>query len=460
MATPSGKTIFVCQQCGHESPKWLGRCPNCREWNTYLETKTSPPTRPSRTSPPSTTQPVELSKVTTEDVTRLALPLTEFNRLLGGGIVPGSLILIGGEPGVGKSTFLLQLAAIMATEQGRALYVSGEESVQQLKLRADRLGLKGRELYLLAETELDGIIERMEELAPKLAIIDSIQTIYLDEMGSEPGSIGQVRQCTLRLMRWAKSTNTPVFIVGHLTKDGAIAGPRLLEHIVDVVLYMEGERFSAYRLIRSAKNRFGPTHEVGVFEMRDAGLIEVSNPSQAFLAERQENAIGSAIVPTLEGTRPLLIEIQALTSATSFGLPRRTTNGVDFNRLLLITAVLSKRAGLALSNQDIIVNVVGGLKVAEPAADLGIALAIASSLRDRSVNPDMVAIGEIGLSGELRGVAQIERRLAEAAKLGFGSCLVPHSSKQQWGSNQSRENLSIQLIGARSLTEAIGIALT
>lgn len=453
------RTVFICQQCGNESPKWLGRCPNCREWNTYIETEISPPVENTRTSAPSTTKPVELSKVNTEDVTRLALPLTEFNRLLGGGIVPGSLILIGGEPGVGKSTFLLQLAAIVAEREGKSLYVSGEESVQQLKLRADRLHLKVKDLYLLAETELDGIIERMEQLAPKLAIIDSIQTVYLDELGSEPGSIGQVRQCTLRLMRWAKLANIPIIIVGHLTKDGSIAGPRLLEHIVDVVLYMEGERFSAYRLLRSAKNRFGATHEVGIFEMRDEGLIEVSNPSQAFLAERQANAIGSAIVPTLEGTRPLLVEIQALTSATSFGLPRRTSNGVDFNRLLLITAVLSKRVGLALSNQDIIVNVVGGLTVTEPAADLGIALAIASSLRDRRVNPDMVAIGEIGLSGELRGVAQIERRLTEAAKLGFASCLVPQSAKQKGNNSKGIESLGIKLIGAGSLTEAIRMAL-
>jgi len=453
------KTVFICQQCGNESPKWLGRCPNCREWNTYVEMEIKPPTTTNRVPPSSTTQPIELSRVTVEDVTRLALPLTEFNRLLGGGIVPGSLILIGGEPGVGKSTLLLQLAALIAEREGRALYVSGEESVQQLRLRADRLGLQGKGLYLMAETELDGILARMEELSPKLAVIDSIQTIYLDELGSEPGSIGQVRQCTLRLMRWAKSANIPIFIVGHLTKEGDIAGPRLLEHIVDVVLYMEGERFSTYRIIRSAKNRFGPTHEVGVFEMRDVGLIEVTNPSKAFLAERQESAIGSAIVPTLEGTRPLLVEIQALTTTTSFGLPRRTTNGVDFNRLLLITAVLSKRVGLALSNQDVIVNVVGGLKVAEPAADLGIALAIASSLRDKRVNPNMVAIGEIGLSGELRGVTQLERRLAEAAKLGFNSCLLPHSSKQQRSSNQDTDNLGIQLVGARSLTEAIAVAL-
>ncbi len=457
MAVRGRKTVFVCQQCGHESPKWLGRCPNCLEWNTYVEAETGPSDRPGRS--PATAQAVELSKVASQDVARLALPLTEFNRVLGGGVVPGSLILIAGEPGVGKSTLLLQLAASIPAGRGRALYVSGEESVQQLKLRADRLGLTGAGLFLLAETELEGVIERMEELAPKLAIIDSIQTVYLDEVGSEPGSIGQVRQCTMRLMHWAKSTNTPVFIVGHLTKEGDIAGPRLLEHIVDVVLYMEGEHFSAYRLIRSAKNRFGPTHEVGIFEMRDAGLVEVPNPSQAFLAERQENAVGSAIVPTLEGTRPLLVEIQALTNATSFGLPRRTTNGVDFNRLLLIAAVLSKRAGLSLSSQDIFVNVVGGLKVAEPAADLGIALAIASSLRDKGVNPNMVAIGEIGLSGELRSVAHVERRLAEAARLGFGSCLVPHSSKQQWNSGPRRDNVGIQLIGARSLIEAIRAAL-
>jgi DNA repair protein RadA/Sms len=420
---PRPKNVFVCQNCGNESPKWLGRCPDCNEWNTYVETLVS--RAPKASALTSATQVQELSQLPTNSVPRLSLPLTEFNRVLGGGIVPGSMVLIGGDPGIGKSTLLLEVAGMIAERVGKVLYVSGEESAHQIKLRADRLGLHGEGLFLLPETDLQNIIERGQEISPRLVIIDSIQTVHSSDLSSAAGSVGQVRECTQRLMRWAKSSNTPIFIVGHVTKDGSIAGPNTLEHIVDVVLYLEGERYSSYRLLRGAKNRFGSTDEVGVFEMRDRGMVEVSNPSLIFLSQRSEGAVGSVIVPTVEGTRPLLVEIQALTSPTAFGLPRRNANGVDYSRLLMITAVLTKRARLSLGTQDIITNVVGGLKVNEPAADLGIALAIASSFKNARVSPSLVAIGEIGLSGELRSVSQLEKRLAEAAKFGFTSCLVP-----------------------------------
>jgi DNA repair protein RadA/Sms len=445
---PRPKSIFVCQQCGNESPKWLGHCPNCDQWNTYVETVVKH--TPATASP---TPVQELSQLPTNSVPHLALPLTEFNRVLGGGIVPGSMVLIGGDPGIGKSTLLLEVAGMIAEREGKVLYVSGEESVHQIKLRADRLGIRGEGLYLLPETDLENIIERGREISPRLAVIDSIQAVYLSGLTSAAGSLAQVRECTSRLMHWAKSSNTPIFIVGHVTKDGTIAGPHTLEHIVDVVLYLEGERFSAYRLLRGVKNRFGSTNEVGVFEMRDQGLVEVANPSQVFLSQRSQGAIGSVIVPTLEGTRPLLVEIQALTSPTSFGLPRRNANGIDYNRLLMITAVLTKRLRLALGNQDIIANVVGGIRVNEPAADLGLALAIASSFRSARVNPDLVAVGEVGLSGELRAVSQLDKRLAEAAKLGFKSCLLP---PLQGGQKLPPE---IEPIAVSSLSQALKLGL-
>jgi len=419
-----GRTVFVCQQCGKESPKWLGRCPDCQQWNSFVETVVATTTASSRpitqVSPPQ-----ELSRVVIEATDRMPLPLAEFNRVLGGGLVSGSMVLISGDPGIGKSTLLLQASASIAHDRGKVVYVSGEETVHQIKLRAERLGLKGEGLYLLAETDLEIILNQVEQLSPGLVVIDSIQTVYCPELDASPGSISQVRECTLRLMQWAKLGGIPAFITGHVTKDGAIAGPRVLEHIVDVVLHLEGEPFSAYRLLRSVKNRFGSTNEVGVFEMKEEGMVEVANPSQAFLSQRGLEAIGSAVVPTLEGSRPLLVEIQALTTPTSFGLPRRTANGVDFNRLLLVTAVLTKRVGLRLGNQDIMVNVTGGLRVGEPAADLGMALAIASSSRDMGVDPGLAAVGEVGLSGELRAVSQLDRRVTEAARLGFKRCIIP-----------------------------------
>jgi DNA repair protein RadA/Sms len=445
-------TVFVCQQCGKESPKWLGRCPNCHEWNAFVETKVTSASATNRTHY-SSNMAEELSQVVLKFADRSPLPLLEFNRVLGGGLVSGSLVLIAGEPGIGKSTLLLQISALVAQSQGKVVYVSGEETLHQIKLRADRLGVKGENLYLLAETDLDVILDQIERLQPSLVIVDSIQTVYFPGLDTAPGSVAQVRECTVRLMHRAKLNTVPVFITGHVTKDGTIAGPRILEHIVDVVLYFEGEPFSTYRLLRGVKNRFGSTNEVGVFEMKEQGLVEVDNPSRAFLSQRWGEAIGSVVVPTLEGSRPLLVEIQALTSPTSFGLPRRTANGVDFGRLLMIIAVLARRIGLKLGNQDIITNVTGGFKIGEPGADLGIALAIASSSRDVGVDPQLVVVGEVGLSGELRAVSQMDRRVAEAARLGFKRCLVPKASARITGPKD------IELIPVSTLREAISVGL-
>jgi len=395
------------------------------------------------------------------DFPRLRLGYSEVDRVLGGGLVPGSLVLIGGEPGIGKSTLLLQISAGLAKDNGTVAYVSGEESVNQIKLRAERLGITGKGIYFLSEPDLEAVVGCLDGLSPGLAVIDSIQAMYLEDVPGTPGSVSQVRECTWRLERWAKHNNVPLLITGHVTKEGAIAGPGTLEHIVDVVLYFEGERFSSYRLLRSVKNRFGSTNEVGIFEMGDRGLTEVDNPSQVFLNAYREGTIGSVVVSTLEGSRPLLVEIQALTTPNSFSPPRRIANGVDFNRLLLIIAVLSKRAGLKLFNQDVIVNVTGGLRINEPAVDLGIAAAIASSFHDSSPIPGLVALGEVGLNGELRGISQIERRIAEATRLGFRSCLVP---KLTSGSvSEMRKPLhaeDIRLIEAGSLAEALSLGLT
>lgn len=448
MAKASKKQAYVCRECGYEAAKWLGRCPECQAWNSFSEmtVKVKGPTfRPTGTA----AFPQELSEVEINKADRHALTIPEFNRVLGGGVVAGSLVLISGDPGIGKSTLLLQAAAAMSNANRRVVYVTGEETASQIKIRANRLGLGGGGLFVLSETALDAVLEQAEQSKPSLLVVDSIQTVYIPELETAAGSVTQVRDCTMRLMQWAKTTGVPVFITGHVTKEGTIAGPRILEHIVDVVLYLEGEAYSAYRLLRCVKNRFGSTNEVGVFEMKDEGMVEVQNPSLAFISQRGEETVGSAIVPVLEGSRPLLVEIQALTTFNSFGQVRRTANGADFNRLLLVTAVLSRRVGLKLSNQDIIVNVAGGLKVGEPAADLGIALAIASSFRDIEVVKETAAIGEVGLSGELRPAAQMDRRLAEVARLGFTKCIVPKLSAKL----KAPEDL--ELITAGTLREAI-----
>lgn len=395
-----------------------------------------------------------MREIRSDGFDRIPVSMGEMQRVLGGGIVPGSVVLIGGDPGIGKSTLLLQMSADQAAQGRRVLYVSGEESPQQIKMRAQRLGVDGDSLYVLPETSLQQILEQIEQMQPGFVVVDSVQAIYSEDLESSAGSVSQVRECAAALQRLAKSRIVPIFLVGHVTKSGVIAGPRVLEHIVDTVLYLEGDRFHAYRLLRAVKNRFGSTNEVGVFSMEEQGLAEVANPSEAFLAERLPSASGSAIAVTMEGTRPILVEIQALASTTSFGLPRRTANGVDINRLLLLVAVLTKRVGIRLGDQDVFVNVVGGLRITEPAADLAIALAIASSVRDAPVAADMAIIGEVGLSGELRSVSQTERRLIEAARLGFRRCLIPKT-----GARVRNVPTGLEVLESRTVDEALELAI-
>lgn len=455
--TPKLRTQYICSNCNFVSPSWYGRCPNCDSWDTLVETVESRTSASSNTLASLTPRgkPTALSQVRAEEFSRIPVSIGELNRVLGGGIVAGSAVLISGEPGIGKSSLMLQLAAELSNSLGTVLYVSAEESVQQIKLRAERLGVNAENLFLLNETSLDEISTHITNLQPRLVIVDSIQTIYSELIDSAAGGVAQVKECGARLTQLAKNTNIPIFIVGHVTKAGSIAGPLVLQHLVDTVLYLEGERYHTYRLLRSVKNRFGATDEVGIFEMTQEGMVEVENPSEAFLAERAANAAGNAIAVTLEGTRPLLVEIQALTSVTAFGLPRRTANGVDMNRLLLLTAVLTKRVGLKLYNQDIFVNVVGGLKISEPAADLSVAVAIASSFKDYHVWEDLAVMGEVGLSGELRNIGSAEKRIKEAHKLGFKRALVPYASARQYADKAN----GMQLIGAKTIGEALELAL-
>ncbi|MCY4147148.1 MAG: DNA repair protein RadA [Chloroflexi bacterium] len=449
------RSAYICGNCGRRSAGKFKICPQCKQFDTLQEVLEQRPAGSvaSAGAPASQRQPQLLAEIDPRAEPRIHLPIIEFNRVLGGGLVPGSLILLGGEPGIGKSTLALQLVAELAQCGGDALYVSGEESARQLKRRADRLGLAAQSLYLLPETDLANIIAQTQSLQPSLLVVDSIQTTRHPDSDSLPGLPAQVRQCAGELQRLAKSSGVSVILIGHVTKDGSIAGPRVLEHIVDAVLYLEGDPFQHYRLLRGVKNRFGATSEVGVFEMRGSGLVEVPNPSAAFIAERLVTASGSAIAITLEGTRPLLVELQALTSPTSFSNPRRTANGIDSNRLLLISAVLSKRLGLKLWEQDIFVNVIGGLKIAEPAADLALALAIASSYHDRPLPADLAVVGEVGLGGELRQVGQLAARLSEAQKMGFKRALLPRLRRQ------ADLPAGIELVQARSLTEALRAAL-
>jgi len=453
------QTRYVCQECGRVTASYMGKCPQCGSFNSMIEEVVHDETAKKMKAVRGLTGrslPRAIGDVTAEAEDRIHLPIGEFARVLGGGIVPGSIVLVGGDPGIGKSTLMLQMTMEMASQK-RVLYVSGEESERQIKMRATRLnGRKElpKDLLLVTETNLEVILNHVNEVKPELLIIDSIQTMYLSELDSSAGSVSQVRECSSQLRELAKTSGISVFVVGHVTKEGAIAGPRVLEHIVDTVLYLEGDRFQAYRLLRSVKNRFGATAEVGVFEMRQGGLIEVTNPSEAFLAERMVNAAGSSIAVTMEGTRPILVEIQGLTSPTQFGNARRTANGVDFNRLLLIAAVLTRRAGFKLSEQDIFVNVVGGLQIDEPAADLAIAAAIASSWKDVGVKADAVLIGEIGLAGELRMPGQMPPRLREATKLGFKTAIVPKAIRK----NEEYPK-GIEIIEVRSVSEALNMAL-
>src|SRR6266704_659715 len=468
---PKLRTKFLCQQCGAEQSKWVGKCPDCGAWNSLEEVADLPqsPAQQRRQSllgsssiAQGTQIPLNLPEIKPFAQARISVGYSEMDRVLGGGLVAGSLILIGGEPGIGKSTLLLQASGAIAKNLGPVLYVSGEESIEQVKMRAERLNISGERLYLLAAIEMDVITEAIHQLKPALVVIDSIQTVLSSHLTAAPGSISQVRECTLQLMQLAKNTLTPVFIIGHVTKEGTVAGPKALEHIADAVLYLEGERYHTYRLLRGVKNRFGATHEIGVFEMHGDGLLEVTNPSAVFLADRVAGATGSAVVVSMEGTRPLLVEVQALVTPSNFGNARCTTNGIEYSRLLMLLAVLTKRVGLAVGNHDVYANVIGGFTLEEPAIDLGVAAAIASSYREKHIPPDMVLIGEVGLSGELRAVGRLALRVREAAKLGFKRCIVPSAGK----GDQVRAELEnaglpgdFKVITSSSLAVALEIAL-
>lgn len=453
-------SVFYCQECGHESVKWMGQCPGCKAWNTFVEE----PKKSSRAGGRNNgtgigvgnkPEVVSLSEVSLREDEKTETNIKELDRVLGGGIVPGSLTLVGGDPGIGKSTLLLQVCRNLAAAKHSVLYISGEESLKQIKLRAQRIGEFNDNLKLLCETNLDSIEEIIQAERPEVVIIDSIQTMYREEVSAAPGSVSQVRESTSVLLRLAKGLTVSVFIVGHVTKEGTVAGPRVLEHMVDAVLYFEGDRHASYRILRGVKNRFGSTNEIGVFEMREEGLIEVENPSEYMLSGRPEGASGSIVSCSMEGTRPILIEMQALVCRTNFGLPRRQAAGCDYNRVNLLMAVLEKRVGIQLSDCDAYVNIAGGMKIAEPAVDLGIAMAIVSSFRNRAIEDEVIAFGEIGLSGEVRAVSQAAQRVAEAAKLGFKTCILPYSCAQKL-SGQS-EVKGMRIMGVRSLQEAIDL---
>lgn len=436
--------VFVCQNCGYQTPKWMGRCTDCGQWNTFVEEVSESGRKSSRS--PFTAQPQPIDAISLDPELRYKTGIDEFDRTLGGGLVPGSLVLIGGDPGIGKSTIILQVAGQLSLQGLKALYLSGEESPQQIKLRAERLSIQSKNLYVITGTCIEDIFERMDKLNPDLLVLDSIQTVYTDTLSSAPGSVGQIREVAARFMNWAKETGSPAFLIGHVTKDGTIAGPKVLEHLVDTVLYFEGDGSHAYRILRAVKNRYGSTNEIGVFEMKDSGLQEVGNPSRIFLEERPEGASGSVVIPCLEGTRPLLVEIQALVGSSPLGMPRRTSIGVDHNRISLLLAVLAKRMGLEMGDQDIFVNVAGGLRVDEPAADLAIISALISSFLDKPVDREIVIFGEVGLAGEIRGVSQPALRIKEARKLGFSKCLLSRSNLESCASISGMD-----LVGVDSL---------
>jgi DNA repair protein RadA/Sms len=455
-------TTFFCQSCGNESGKWLGQCPGCREWNTFIEEKIvkakSGSGRGSIAAVSGAayvnTKPTALSEVTLGDEERLKTGINELDRVLGGGIVPGSLILVGGDPGIGKSTLLLQVCQRLTDEVKEVLYISGEESLKQIKIRADRIGQFNESLKILCETNL-GIIEGfIRKMNPHVVVIDSIQTMFCEEVTSAPGSVSQVRESTALLLQLAKSLGITIFIVGHVTKEGTVAGPRVLEHMVDTVLYFEGDRHAAYRILRGVKNRFGSTNEIGVFEMQSIGLAEVPNPSEYMLSGKPQGASGSVVACLMEGTRPILIEIQALVYQSNFGMPRRQATGTDFNRVNLLMAVLEKRLGLQMASCDAYVNLAGGLKIAEPALDLGIVMAIASSFKNRAVDDKMIVFGEVGLSGEVRSVSMPALRVKEAAKLGFTACVLPEVCIKACG-DEAKNLKGMKLIGVRSVRDAI-----
>jgi len=450
------KTKFQCTECGYEAPKWYGKCPGCQSWNSMIEETETVVKTQGRNSPlfDSKDKPLPIIDIDSGQEPRVQTGIGELNRVLGGGIVPGSLVLVGGDPGIGKSTLMLQTSHALTHSGLRVLYVSGEESVKQTKLRADRLGALSPELYVLCETNMERVEEAVDQIQPHFLVIDSIQTVYLPEVTSAPGSVAQVRECTSRFMRIAKGRGIATVLVGHVTKEGAIAGPRMLEHMVDCVLYFEGERHHTYRLLRAVKNRFGSTNEIGIFEMGEDGLREVGNPSELFLSERPLGVAGSTVVASMEGTRPMLVELQALISTTHFPSPRRMATGIDHHRLNLIIAVLEKRMGMFLQTQDAYLNVAGGVRLDEPAVDLAVAVSIASSLRDVPTKPDDVIFGEIGLTGEVRAVSRAEQRVKEAAKLGFKRVILPEKSLKGW-----KHPRGIQLIGVNTVADALAVAL-
>ncbi len=452
MAQTKNKSVFYCQNCGYESTKWMGQCPGCREWNTFVEEVVSTASLKNKGKDPATGKnsgPAVLSDIAVREETRVRTQIAELDRVLGGGIVQGSLTLVGGDPGIGKSTLLLQTCRQLAADGHKVLYISGEESQVQIKMRADRIGSFSDQMLLLCETNLDDIAEVIRREAPKVVVIDSIQTMYNENVSAAPGSVSQVRESTGLLLRLAKGLNISIFIVGHVTKEGTVAGPRVLEHMVDTVLYFEGDRYASYRILRGVKNRFGSTNEIGVFEMREEGLAEVSNPSEYMLEGRPEGASGSVVACAMEGTRPLLLEIQALVCHSNFGIPRRQTTGTDFNRVNLLMAVLEKRCGVQLSGCDAYVNIAGGMKVQEPAIDLAIVLATLSSFKNREISPRLVAFGEVGLSGEVRSVSMAAQRVAEARKLGFDTCILPTVCMKGLKTDDR-----MKLIGVRTIQDA------
>ncbi len=443
-------TVFVCNECGYESSKWLGKCPACGAWNTFFEEKvaTSNTNSSSKDKKPQA-EVIKLNEVVKKETFRIKTEVGELDRVLGGGFVTGSLTLLGGEPGIGKSTLILQICNTVKVD-GKILYVSGEESAEQIKSRADRLGIKNDNIMFLAETDIDNVEIALENSGAKFVIIDSVQTMYSDEITSASGSVSQVREITSRIMKMCKQKGITTIIIGHVTKDGNIAGPRVLEHMVDTVLYLEGERYFSYRILRGVKNRFGSTNEIGMFEMQNEGLVEITNPSQLLISERDGNPAGSAIVVSVEGTRALILELQALSTPSVFGMPRRNASGIDYNRLTLLMAVLEKRAGMNFSSQDVYINLVGGIKVNEPALDLGIILAAASSFKNISIKDDVAVIGEVGLTGEVRSVNMIEKRIKEAEKLGYKICIIPESNKKLL-----KEKFKLDIIGVKNIIDAM-----
>ena len=445
------KTVFVCNECGYESSKWLGKCPACNSWNSFFEQKVveTKSNLLDKSDNKKMNVPQTLNSYQAKETIRTSTGFGELDRVLGGGLVKGSLILLGGEPGIGKSTLILQICDKVQGE-GKVLYVSGEESAEQIKLRADRLGINNEDILFLGETDIDIVNQAILSLTPKLVIIDSIQTMYSEELSAAAGSVSQVREITSQIMRVCKSRDITTIIIGHVTKDGTIAGPRVLEHMVDTVLYLEGERYFSYRILRGVKNRFGSTNEIGMFEMQEQGMTEILNPSDILISEREDNPAGSCIVSCMEGTRPVLVELQALTAQSVFGFPKRTANGVDFNRLALLIAVMEKKAKIMLGNQDVYLNVVGGLKISEPSVDLGMILVTASSYKNVPIPKDMVIIGEVGLTGEVRRINLIEKRLKEAEKMGFKSCIIPESNKKVL-----KDNFKLDIIGVRNVNEAL-----